>query len=249
LLFLDQLPLTSNGKLDRKALPAADARQPQVQYLAPRNAFERQVAGIWCEVLQVEQVGLSDNFFGLGGHSLLATQIISRLRQVLNLQVPLHTLFSHSTLQAFVEAMDVKPVAESSIPLAERNQPLALSYAQERQWFLWQLEPLSSAYNIPTALRLRGELNLAALEQAFNALIARHETLRTTFAQLDERSVQVIRPSCACASAANASKRCRTSRPDNSRCSNCPPTARARRNRASAVRVWILPSMQIWPAA
>ncbi|MFJ3484103.1 amino acid adenylation domain-containing protein [Pseudomonas sp. NPDC090202] len=192
LLFLDQLPLTGNGKLDRKALPAPDARQQQTTYRAPRTVFEQQVADIWCEVLKVERVGLGDNFFELGGHSLLATQIVSRLRQSLDVQVPLQTLFAHNTLQAFVEALDVKPATVSDIPLADRSQPLALSYAQERQWFLWQLDPLSSAYNIPTALRLRGALDIAALERSFNRLIARHETLRTTFTQVDDRSVQVI---------------------------------------------------------
>ncbi len=194
LLFLEHLPLTANGKLDRKALPAPDASQQQA-YVAPRSELEQQVAAIWCDVLKLEQVGLTDNFFELGGHSLLATQIVSRLRQVLEIQVPLQTLFSHSTLQDFVDALDVHPAPQASaIPRVARDTALPLSYAQERQWVLWQLDPLSTAYNIPTALHLQGALDVSALERSFNALIARHETLRTTFTQVDDHPVQIIHP-------------------------------------------------------
>ncbi|MNF24246.1 Linear gramicidin synthase subunit D [compost metagenome] len=195
LLFLEQLPLTANGKLDRKALPAPDASQQQQAYIAPRSELEQQVAAIWCDVLKLEQVGLGDNFFELGGHSLLATQIVSRLRQMLGVQVPLHTLFSHSTLGDFVAALDIQPAPQAStIARVARDAALPLSYAQERQWVLWQLEPHSTAYNIPTALRLQGALDVPALERSFNALIARHETLRTTFTQVDDRPVQIIHP-------------------------------------------------------
>ncbi|MFJ2685159.1 non-ribosomal peptide synthase/polyketide synthase [Pseudomonas sp. NPDC087342] len=193
LLFLTQLPLTPNGKVDRKALPSPDASLLQSTYVAPQTATQHKVAEIWQAVLKLEQVGLSDNFFELGGHSLLVTQVISRVRQALNVQVPLRTLFEHSTLQDFVAALGVEPAhAEPAIVALPRQQPMALSYAQERQWFLWQLEPTSSAYHVPAALRLRGSLDLAALQNSFDTLITRHESLRTRFIQQNEQTWQQI---------------------------------------------------------
>ena len=195
LILLAAMPLTANGKLDRKALPKPDAAQLQGAYVAPVSELEQQLAAIWAEVLKVEQVGLSDNFFELGGHSLLATQVVSRVRQQLGLELSLRTLFEAADLAGFAEA--VGQGAASSAPAlrkADRQQPLALSYAQQRQWFLWQLEPQSAAYNIPLALRLTGSLDIDALEASFSALIARHETLRTTFRQDGEQAVQVIHP-------------------------------------------------------
>ncbi|MFJ2529352.1 non-ribosomal peptide synthase/polyketide synthase [Pseudomonas helmanticensis] len=193
LLFLAQLPLTPNGKVDRKALPAPDASQLQSTFIAPQTATQHAVAEIWQAVLKLERVGLSDNFFELGGHSLLVTQVVSRVRQTLNVQVPLRTLFEHSTLEDFVAALGVdQATQEPPIVALPRLQPLALSYAQERQWFLWQLEPSSSAYHVPAALRLRGELDLSALQHSFNALIARHESLRTCFVEEQGTTLQVI---------------------------------------------------------
>ncbi|WP_438301188.1 non-ribosomal peptide synthase/polyketide synthase [Pseudomonas sp. NMS19W] len=193
LLFLAQLPLTPNGKVDRKALPAPDASQLQSTYIAPQTAAQHTVAEIWQAVLKLEQVGLGDNFFELGGHSLLVTQVVSRVRQALNVQVPLRTLFEHSTLVDFVAALGVEQAQqEPPIVALPRLQPLTLSYAQERQWFLWQLEPTSTAYHVPAALRLRGELDLPALQRSFDALIARHESLRTCFVEEQGQTLQVI---------------------------------------------------------
>ncbi|MFJ2285796.1 non-ribosomal peptide synthase/polyketide synthase [Pseudomonas iridis] len=193
LLFLAQLPLTPNGKVDRKALPAPDASQLQTTYIAPQTATQHTVAEIWQTVLKLEQVGLGDNFFELGGHSLLVTQVISRVRQALNVQVPLRTLFEHSTLADFVAALGIEQAhQEPPIVALPRSQPLTLSYAQERQWFLWQLEPTSTAYHVPAALRLRGELDLPALQRSFDALIARHESLRTCFVEEQGQTLQVI---------------------------------------------------------
>ncbi|VVN21638.1 Linear gramicidin synthase subunit D [Pseudomonas fluorescens] len=193
LLFLAQLPLTPNGKIDRKALPAPDASLLQSTYIAPQTATQHKVAEIWQAVLKLEQVGLGDNFFELGGHSLLVTQVISRVRQALNVQVPLRTLFEHSTLEDFVAALDVAPAhADPALVALPRQGPMALSYAQERQWFLWQLEPTSNAYHVPAALRLRGSLDLAALQRSFDTLIGRHESLRTRFIQRDEQTLQQI---------------------------------------------------------
>ncbi|WP_434707697.1 non-ribosomal peptide synthase/polyketide synthase [Pseudomonas sp. R1-1] len=193
LLFLAQLPLTPNGKVDRKALPAPDASQSQSTYVAPLTATQHAVAEIWQAVLQLDRVGLSDNFFELGGHSLLVTQVVSRVRQALNVQVPLRSLFEHSTLADFVAALGVDQATEEPpIVALPRLQPMALSYAQERQWFLWQLEPTSTAYHVPAALRLRGELDLQALQHSFNALIERHESLRTCFVEQQGQTLQVI---------------------------------------------------------
>ncbi|WP_455912771.1 amino acid adenylation domain-containing protein, partial [Pseudomonas putida] len=194
-LVLDALPLNNNGKLDRRALPAPDLNLRQQAYVAPQSPLQVQLAAIWQAVLQVEQVGLTDHFFELGGHSLLATQVISRVRHELKLEVPLRALFEQPTLQGFATAC-VGVQGHTALPLTavERDQPLALSYAQERQWFLWQLDPESAAYHVPTALRLKGHLNKAALQRAFDTLVARHESLRTHLHQDGERTVQVISP-------------------------------------------------------
>ena len=193
---LDAMPLTPNGKLDRKALPQPDTSLSQSAYVAPETELEQQLAVIWAEVLKIERVGLDDSFFELGGHSLLATQVISRVRQSLKIELALRSLFEARDLRSFAlqvgMAASCKPQAVST---ADRSKPLALSYAQQRQWFLWQLEPQSAAYNMPAALRLRGALDIAALELSFERLIARHETLRTTFRQDGAQAVQVIHAS------------------------------------------------------
>ncbi|WDY56394.1 non-ribosomal peptide synthetase [Pseudomonas sp. PSKL.D1] len=184
LVWLAAMPLSPNGKLDRKALPAPDMAQAQREFQAPVTALERKVAAIWAQVLHLEQVGMADHFFDLGGHSLLATQVVSRVAQELDLEVPLALMFEHSTLQAFTQALgELQGSRAARIVAIDRNQPLQLSFAQERQWFLWQLEPHSTAYHIPMALRLRGDLDLQALEDSFNLLVERHESLRTTFIQ------------------------------------------------------------------
>ncbi len=193
LIFLASMPLSPNGKLDRKALPAFDQRQAQAVYRAPENDRQRAVAAIWQQLLGCEQVGLDDDFFSLGGHSLLATQLVSRVRQALEIEVPLRVLFEHSRLQGFVAALQQGERREQgAIVVLPRDGGLPLSYAQERQWFLWQLEPRSTAYVIPMVLQLRGELGIPALEQAFQHLLDRHESLRTVFAEQDGRCVQVF---------------------------------------------------------
>ncbi|MBL1311370.1 MAG: amino acid adenylation domain-containing protein, partial [Pseudomonas sp.] len=194
LIFLDRMPLNPNGKLDRQALPKPDASSSQYAWVAPVTELEQQVAALWADILGVERVGLSDHFFERGGHSLLAMQVISRLRNVLGREVALRSLFEYPRLQGFVAALST----ESGMPLApplvavERGQPLPLSYAQERQWFLWQLDPHSAAYHVPSALRLKGRLDPVALQRSFDALVARHESLRTHLKPEDGRVVQVI---------------------------------------------------------
>ncbi len=193
LMLLARMPLTPNNKLDRKALPQPNASQWQPGYVAPRSEQEQCLAAIWAQVLKLERVGLSDNFFELGGHSLLATQVISRVRQQLAVELPLRSLFEASDLAAFAQAVsEGQQSAAPAFTRVSREQPLVLSYAQQRQWFLWQLQPANSAYHIPAALRLHGELDLHALQAAFDALVARHESLRTRFAEAGESVVQIV---------------------------------------------------------
>ena len=196
-VVLDALPLTSHGKVDRRALPAPDFTANAASYEPPTTPIERAVAEIWQEVLRVERVGLRDHFFELGGHSLLATQVVSRVRATFDLDLAVRTLFEAPTLSAFVQRIEASTRDHASagppIEAVERTGFLPASYAQERLWFLDRLEPGGTAYNIPRALRLRGEIDVAALERAVVALVERHEALRTTFEVLDGEPRQYIR--------------------------------------------------------
>ncbi|HEU4794612.1 MAG TPA: amino acid adenylation domain-containing protein, partial [Pyrinomonadaceae bacterium] len=195
---LDKLPLTVNGKLDRRALPApAEADEyGSRDYVAPRTPFEELIAGIWAEVLRVERVGVTDNFFELGGHSLLATQVVSRMREALGVEVSLARLFEEPTVGGLARRVEgeVKGAEVMAIERAERAGPLPLSFAQQRLWFLDQLEPNNPAYNIPRAVRLIGQLNVEALKETLNEVVRRHEILRTSFPAVGGRPVQLIQP-------------------------------------------------------
>ncbi|WP_035057026.1 non-ribosomal peptide synthetase [Andreprevotia chitinilytica] len=197
-MLLDQLPLTPNGKVDRKALPAPERSNDTVNFVAPRNATETQLAAIWAEVLKLDRIGIHDNFFELGGHSLLATQVSSQLRRQLGRDLPLRQFFDHPTIAALATVLDAasaQHVAAPLLPLARADaatHTFPLSFAQQRLWFLDQFDPGSASYNIPAALRLQGELDVEVLRQAFEHLIGRHEALRTHFAQQDSMPVQVV---------------------------------------------------------
>ncbi|HEY6121541.1 MAG TPA: amino acid adenylation domain-containing protein [Pyrinomonadaceae bacterium] len=187
-VMLDSLPLNSSGKVDRLALPVPDQNEltPQEEFVAPRTPIEDVLATIWAETLGLDRVGIKDDFFSLGGHSLLVARIVARVREALQIELPMRALFEASTVAALaVEVERLLHTARSAttIPLTRisRTAPLPLSFAQERLWFLDQLEPENAAYNIPRALRLRGTLDKEALQQSFNAIIARHEVLRTSF--------------------------------------------------------------------
>jgi amino acid adenylation domain-containing protein/non-ribosomal peptide synthase protein (TIGR01720 family) len=193
LILLARLPLNNNGKLDRRALPRIEASDVQRDFVAPAQGLETQLALIWQDVLQVEQVGRNDNFFELGGHSLLVLQVISRVRQQLHLELSVSSLFSAANLAEFAERAALANVSGQPIlQPAPVDQPPMLSYAQQRQWILWQLDPHSPAYNIPAALRLKGSLNLNGLCEAFAQLQARHQTLRTTFEQDGQQARPVL---------------------------------------------------------
>jgi len=198
---LDKFPLTPNGKVDRKALPAPDRRVQEVSRakVPPRNAVEEVVASIWSEVLRTSEVGAHDNFFELGGHSLLATRVISRLRQALQVELPLRTLFEAPTVAELADRIlkTQQTLARLEAPPIEpvlREGRLPLSFAQQRLWFLDQLEPNNPLYNIPWAFRLSGALNVEALRGSLNELVRRHEVLRTTFSTEENQPVQVITP-------------------------------------------------------
>jgi len=200
-VMLEALPLTPNGKVDRRSLPAPDLTQlqPYATFIAPSTPTEEMLAGIWREVLGVEKVGIHDNFFELGGHSLLATRVISQLRKVFQVELPLKYLFESPTIAGLAERIETKMRAGQQLeapPILPipRDRNLPLSFAQQRLWFLEQLETNSTAYNIPAAVRLTGSLNIAALEQSLNEIVRRHEALRTTFTAVDGQPAQVIAP-------------------------------------------------------
>ncbi|HEX9936329.1 MAG TPA: condensation domain-containing protein, partial [Longimicrobium sp.] len=193
---LEALPLTSNGKLDRKALPAPEGDAFATRgYEAPLSEMEQALAEIWSELLGVEQVGRRDHFFELGGHSLLAVRVISRVRQVLGAEVGIGDLFERPALADF--ARGVREAARGELPpieRVERGGRLPLSFAQQRLWFLERLGGLDDTYHMFTRLRLGGELDRAALRRALDAILARHEALRTTFVEIEGEPAQRIVP-------------------------------------------------------
>ncbi|MEO8153078.1 MAG: amino acid adenylation domain-containing protein [Rhizobacter sp.] len=193
---LDALPLTANGKLDRRALPApGTAGRGDRAGEAPSGDTEITLATIWADVLQVAQVGRQDDFFSLGGHSLLAVKAVSRLRQAFGVEVGVTELFAHPVLADFARAVEqARPDVLPPIDLVPRDDRLPLSFAQSRLWFLSQLQGLGEAYHLPLALRLVGPLDRAALRRALDGLVARHESLRTTFAAIDGEPFQRIAP-------------------------------------------------------
>ncbi|WP_330215007.1 non-ribosomal peptide synthetase [Pseudomonas sp. AM8] len=195
LMRLDAMPLSPSGKLDRRALPAPVWQTRE--HIEPETPLQQQIAAIWREVLGLPQIGLRDDFFALGGHSLLATQIISRTRQACDVELPLRTLFEASELGAFAEQVGLIQASgqrnqQTAIATVDRSLPVPLSYSQQRMWFLWQMEPDSPAYNVGGMARLRGVLDVGRFEAALQALIMRHETLRTTFPSVDGVACQKV---------------------------------------------------------
>ncbi len=202
-IALDALPLNPNGKLDRKALATrplhyADALTPRL--VPPRNDTEAQLAVLWAELLALPHVSVHDSFFALGGHSLLATQVISRIRARFHVELPLRALFEHPTLAQLAHAVDLARAQQQQLPQLPpitpqpRADKLPLSFAQQRLWFLEQLQGQRQLFTIPFALRLTGSLQPAALHQSFEALIARHEVLRTAFLADHGQPWQTILP-------------------------------------------------------
>ncbi|MCP4662644.1 MAG: AMP-binding protein, partial [bacterium] len=202
--FLDALPLTPNGKVDRaalgrRALPAPDRSEvsPAADLVAPRDPTAELVAGIWAEVLGREQVGMHDNFFELGGHSLVATQLVSRVRETFAVEVALRKIFAAPTVAELARIIEAARLEQRGlrippiVPVA-REEELSLSFAQQRLWFLYQLEPETPAYHVSAAVRLSGAVEAGILERIFNEVVRRHEALRTTFTTAGGRPLQVI---------------------------------------------------------
>ncbi len=229
LVTLTAFPLTVSGKIDRLALPAPEIDlETEEGYVAPRSALEEVLATIFAEVLKLERIDVRDNFFDLGGHSLSATQIVSRIREVFRVELPVRKIFEQPAVEGLAQALledqgewiertaqlllQVSLIPEeqekrgnentiarrrdettSERPSGEKPIRTApLSFAQQRLWFLDQYEPGNILYNIPAAIRLHGALDVTALERSFDTILKRHEALRTTFAVVGERPVQVI---------------------------------------------------------
>ncbi|PHM11385.1 non-ribosomal peptide synthetase [Nostoc sp. 'Peltigera malacea cyanobiont' DB3992] len=199
-VLLESLPLTSNGKVDRRALPKPEIDSTLLEkYVAPRTPIEEMLTQIWAQVLRLERVGIHDNFFEVGGHSLLATQLLSRIRTSFKVELALRELFARATVAELAQSigqLQQQDLELISLPILPRTRDaeLPLSYAQQRLWFLDQFEPNSAFYNIPMALRLVGNLKQAALEQSLEEIIHRHEALRTNFITVDGKPSQIIQP-------------------------------------------------------
>src|SRR6185436_3684039 len=201
-MVLETLPLTANGKVDRAALPAPREKDYQRDgYVAPRTELERRLCEIWEELLGVERVGIADSFFDLGGHSLLATRVVSRVRSDLHREIPLRALFENSTIEGLCEELSdlrggwVLPPIE----ILAAREGLALSYAQQRLWFIDRLEGGSSHYNVSGAVHVKGRLDTQAFAGALRTIVDRHESLRTVFRQVNGQVVQVVRTGVALA--------------------------------------------------
>ncbi|MDZ7949845.1 non-ribosomal peptide synthetase [Nostoc sp. DedQUE09] len=198
-VILDQLPLTPNGKVDRKSLPVIGLTQlvPESSFVPPSTPIEQMLVSIWLRVLGIEKISIDDNFFEVGGHSLLATRLISQIRQVFQVELPLHCVFEKPTIAGL--AKDIEKATKIGLGIdtpdierISRSQELPLSFAQQRLWFLAKLDPNSCFYNIPAAVRLQGQLNIKALQQSFNEILCRHEALRANFQTIKGQPVAII---------------------------------------------------------
>jgi amino acid adenylation domain-containing protein len=204
---LESLPIAPSGKVDRRALPAPSDARPELEqaFVAPRDPAESAIASIWSLVLRIARVGIHDDFFALGGHSLLATQVISRIMATLDVELPLRAIFEVPTVAGLAERVAAARRAHGALPVPVKRTPLELrlprrtetgpaplSFAQQRLWFLEQLYPGTPLHNISRLLRLTGTLDLAVLQQALDAIVARHETLRTTIVTTNGTPLQVV---------------------------------------------------------
>jgi amino acid adenylation domain-containing protein len=193
-VVLEALPLTPNGKVDRRALPEQTQQPLPERFILPRTFVEEMVVNIWSKVLGIEHIGINDNFFELGGHSLLATMVIARLREAFGIELPLRCLFEAPTVGSLSDRIQRTDQKLQAPPIKQisRDQELPLSFAQQRLWFLDQLQPGNSAYNIPVGVRLQGVLNIVVLQQSFQEVINRHEALQTVFTTVAGQPIQVI---------------------------------------------------------
>jgi amino acid adenylation domain-containing protein len=199
IVLLDGLPLTANGKIDRQALATMGPTEPEreVRIELPRNSTEETLAKIWAETLGISQISIHDNFFEIGGDSLLATQVTSRVQESLNADMQVRSIFETPTLAGLAEHLtclieDSGPRKYAPISPVERSGGLPLSFAQQRLWYLDQFDPQGVSYNLTTSVEIEGELSVEGLQDCFNEIISRHESLRTTFSMQDNQPVQII---------------------------------------------------------
>ncbi|MBQ4814054.1 amino acid adenylation domain-containing protein [Pseudoalteromonas luteoviolacea] len=193
-IYLDTLPLTNNGKVDRRALPLPSSALSSHEYVAPSSDLEQQLCELWQDVLKLDRVGVTDNFFALGGHSLMGTRLISLIRNQLGVEASVRALFEHPTIAEFaanIGALSTEQVLPDIVPV-QGNEPLPLSYAQQRLWFIDQMNSGSAQYNMPGAFQLDGQLDINAFEQAVMEVINRHDVLRTSFTSIDGDAQQFI---------------------------------------------------------
>jgi acyl carrier protein len=203
-VFLAELPLMANGKVNRQALPAPEKQidDPANGHVGPRNPVEELIAGVWSDVLGTKAVSIESDFFAAGGHSLPATQVIARLRELFQVDIPLRRLFEKPTIAGLAETVsaamnnggfnrddDIRPITRASSKTA-----LPLSFAQERLWFWEQLQPGTPTYNLNSSFRIDGDLNVPILEQSLNEIMRRHEILRTSYVAVDGHPVQIVAP-------------------------------------------------------
>ncbi|HEY0603974.1 MAG TPA: amino acid adenylation domain-containing protein [Herpetosiphonaceae bacterium] len=200
-MVLDAMPISANGKIDRRALPAPtlDRADLATAYIAPRTAVEEVLAEVWGRVLDLERIGVYDNFFEMGGHSLLATQVMARVTSTFDVDLPLRVLFDHATisgLAAQVESARENAQGRSSPPVVPvaRDQDLPLSFPQEQLWVIDQFSGRNAAYVIPAMMRLSGPLDVSVLPRCFDLLMERHEIFRTTYGYRQDRPVQIVHP-------------------------------------------------------
>jgi amino acid adenylation domain-containing protein len=199
IMILDALPLMPNGKIDRAALPSPEpSTEADESYVSPLTGIEELLSELWSDVLGVGRVSVESDFFELGGNSLLATQLVSRMREAFRVEMPLRQLFERPTIRSLAQLLDSSEASkEAEVPAItpiSREQDLPLSFAQMRLWFLYQLEPDSTAFNIPAVVRLTGRLDVEALDRTLSELLRRHESLRTTFKTVAGVPLQVIAP-------------------------------------------------------
>ena len=202
IMCLTSMPMTPNGKIDRKALPSPDFTQQQEEYVAPQSQTEQELCTIWSALLGIPRIGITDNFFTLGGHSLLAVQLISKIRDALKVELAIHTLFDRPTIEQLAQSIVTLSEAAASgqpAPIIKRlteqaKQHSALAFAQQRLWFLSQLEGQNATYLLSGAVQLTGKLAVDVLEPVFTELVRRHEALRTTFIEVNGNPVARLLP-------------------------------------------------------
>ncbi|HEX8905008.1 MAG TPA: condensation domain-containing protein, partial [Longimicrobiaceae bacterium] len=194
-VVLERLPVTPNGKVDRRALPAPESPAADADYVAPRTAVEERLVRIWCEVFGLDRVGVDRAFLALGGHSLRAMRVQARIAQAFGVEIAPRVLLGSGSIAQVAAMIEAAPSTTSAVPAllrVPREGPIPLSFSQEAIWFFEQLAPGLMAYRAQTIIRVHGRLDVAALERALTEIVRRHEIFRTTFPTVDGRPVQRI---------------------------------------------------------